>query len=289
MLAPRIHRPCAVGAISTGRARQHADGVSVAHPGGNQAARDAARPLVHLTPAVPNRPVRFARHHPMWAGQGVLVHRVRKAAHASPPSRDPLREWYGPKSEIARVRKLAVAYCDRAATTSRAPILPRVPPPCNTGNRRNEVERISTPHGPSNPLFRSNVIRPARSKHPSPQRSRRSTVSSNNVPTTPGAASLSSTPKMWLGARTSSTSDSGVFARNTCHASMTSPAAGVASGLDDVDAHRDGCYRRERHRLDGDPCSVFDRLVGEAAQRCDECVWVVDRRPVLRADLDECG
>ena len=62
-LAPRIQRPWAVGAISTGAAGQHADGVAGSDAGGGQAARDAAGALVHLTPGVPDGFVRFTGDH----------------------------------------------------------------------------------------------------------------------------------------------------------------------------------------------------------------------------------
>ena len=70
-LAPRIHSPWAVGAISTGRAGQHADRVAGADAGGGQAAGDAAGTLVHLTPGVPNRFVRLAGDHALgrWSGR----------------------------------------------------------------------------------------------------------------------------------------------------------------------------------------------------------------------------
>ena len=70
-LAPRIHRPCAVGAISTGAAGEHADGVAVADARGGQSAGDPAGPLVHLTPGVADGLVRFAGDHARacWSGR----------------------------------------------------------------------------------------------------------------------------------------------------------------------------------------------------------------------------
>ncbi len=80
-LAPRIHRPWAVGAISTGSAGQHADRVAEADARGGQAAGDAPGPLVHLAPGVPDRLVRLAGHHALGAGHGAVEHLVGETAH----------------------------------------------------------------------------------------------------------------------------------------------------------------------------------------------------------------
>ena len=69
-LAPRIHRPCAVGRDLDGAAGQHADGVAVTDAGRGEAAGDPAGPLVHLAPGVPDRFVRFTGDHAPGARSG---------------------------------------------------------------------------------------------------------------------------------------------------------------------------------------------------------------------------
>jgi hypothetical protein len=49
--------------------------------GGRQATGDAARALVHFTPGVPHRLVRFAGHHAGRDRPGIAVHLVGESAH----------------------------------------------------------------------------------------------------------------------------------------------------------------------------------------------------------------
>ena len=70
-LAPRIHRPCAVGAISTGAPASTPTASPCADARGGEAARDAAGPLVHLAPGVTDGFVRFTGDHARcrWSGR----------------------------------------------------------------------------------------------------------------------------------------------------------------------------------------------------------------------------
>ena len=70
-LAPRIHRPCAVGAISTGKPASTPTASPWSDAGGGQSACDAAGALVHLAPGVPDGLVRLAGDHARrdWCGR----------------------------------------------------------------------------------------------------------------------------------------------------------------------------------------------------------------------------
>ena len=61
--------------------RQHADGITPAHPGGGQSPGDAPGALVHLTPGVPDRFQGFPSHHALVTGHGTAEHLVRESAH----------------------------------------------------------------------------------------------------------------------------------------------------------------------------------------------------------------
>ncbi len=81
MLAPRIHSPCAVGAISTGAPASTPTRVTVADTGRRQAAGHSAGTLVDLEPGVPNRLVRLAGDHALCALVSVAEHVLGKPAH----------------------------------------------------------------------------------------------------------------------------------------------------------------------------------------------------------------
>ncbi len=66
------------------RARQHTDRIAVPDPRGGEATGHSARTFVDVTPGVPDRMVRFARHHPVDAPLSVCIHVVREAAHDNP-------------------------------------------------------------------------------------------------------------------------------------------------------------------------------------------------------------
>ena len=62
-------------------AGKHADSVPEADAGLREATRDAAGPLVHLTPGVANRLVRFTGDHARGNAAGVAVHLVGESTH----------------------------------------------------------------------------------------------------------------------------------------------------------------------------------------------------------------
>ena len=62
-------------------AGQHADRVAVTDAGGGQAAGDAAGPLVHLAPGVPDGFVRFTGDHARGRVAGIAVHLLGESAH----------------------------------------------------------------------------------------------------------------------------------------------------------------------------------------------------------------
>ena len=128
MLAPRIHRPCAVGAISTGAPAS----TPTASPWRTPAATrpPATRRALSCTSPQLCRTGRSGS--PVTIPCGLVrafsyIVSVKRLT-LRPPSRDPLREWYGPESEIARVRKLAFACRYPAVTASRAPNRLRMSP-----------------------------------------------------------------------------------------------------------------------------------------------------------------
>src|SRR6516164_5494276 len=79
-LAPRIHRPCAVGAISTGKPASTPT-ASPRPARGGQAARNATGALVDLAPGVADGFVGFTGDHARRGGSGVEVHLLGKPAH----------------------------------------------------------------------------------------------------------------------------------------------------------------------------------------------------------------
>ncbi len=64
-----------------GEAGEHADGVTETDAGGGQAARNATRALVHLTPGVTDGFVRFTGDHARSRGTGIAVHLLGESAH----------------------------------------------------------------------------------------------------------------------------------------------------------------------------------------------------------------
>ena len=62
-------------------AGEHADRIPETDAGLREATRDAAGPLVHLTPGVANGLVRFTGDHARRNGAGVAVHLLGESAH----------------------------------------------------------------------------------------------------------------------------------------------------------------------------------------------------------------
>jgi hypothetical protein len=62
------------------RAGQHGDRITVADAGGSQATRDPTRPLVHLTPVVPDGAVRLSGNHAVRTGLGGAIHLLGESA-----------------------------------------------------------------------------------------------------------------------------------------------------------------------------------------------------------------
>ena len=63
------------------RTGEHADSVARVDARGSQSAGNPAGALMHFTPGMTDRLVRFARHHALRAGPGVVVHLVGESAH----------------------------------------------------------------------------------------------------------------------------------------------------------------------------------------------------------------
>ena len=156
-----------------------------------------------------------------------------------------------------------------------------------TGRVRNDVDKISTPHGPSKPLSRSTAIRPRQIERPvAAQQPVVDGVLEQVADDLCGGVVQFDTEDHLRRERSPQFVERGACPKHMPGVHQQTDT-GMVGGRDDLGAHRHRLDQGERHRLDGDAGSVLNPLVGDFAQRADERGRVGGAGPEVGADLDE--